>query len=82
MYAVIFIYSFDWDVAVYLFEDLEEAKEFLKSSAEEEYRIDTEENGWTTELEFDNDNCYAKITNHFLDRDDITEMHIGNIYSK
>lgn len=79
-YAVIFTYSFDWDVVVYLFEDFDEAKNFLKSSAKEEYRIDTEENEWDSELEFDNDECYAKITTHFFDRDDIIEMRIGNIY--
>lgn len=79
-YAVIFTYSFDWETAVYLFDDFEEAKKFLKTSAEEEYRIDIEENEWESELEFDNDGCYAKITTHFFDRDDITEMRIGNIY--
>ena len=44
-YAVIFTYSFDGDVAVYLFQDELSAKKFLRDSYEEELRIDKEENG-------------------------------------
>ena len=59
-YAVVFTYSFDDDCAVYLFQNLELAKEFLKSNLEEELRIELEngdrptwrisEDGWTAEI--------------------------------
>ena len=78
-YAVIITYSFDWDTPVFFFETFTEAKNFLLTSAEKEFNIDSKENNWNSELIFDNDNCYAKIINHFLDRDDITEMRIGDI---
>ena len=81
-YAVIFTYSFDSEIAVYLFETFEEAKEFLKTNFELEKKIDIEENGWEdiSDFEISEDGGYAKIINHFPDRDDITEYHIGNIY--
>ena len=79
-YAVIFTYSFDNDVAVYLFETYEKAKKFLKESFLEEVRIDIEENGWNTEYSICNDGDYAIITNHFNDHSDTTEFRIGSIY--
>lgn len=82
-YAVIFTYSFDAEVSVYLFKTEDEAKEFLRKSFEEEVRIDTEENGWECENEISTDGWYAKITNNFDDGDDpidITEMRIGRVY--
>ena len=79
-YAVIFNYSFDSDVAVYLFENEEKAKEFLKGSYEEELRIDTEENGWDSRGYINSDGTYAKIETLFSDHTDKTEMRIGNIY--
>ena len=57
-YAVIFIYSFDDEVAVYLFETEEEAKNFLANSYKEELRIDTEENEWNSEGTFSEDGWY------------------------
>ena len=76
-YAVVFTYSFDTDVAVYLLE----AREFLFKSYKEELRIDTEENGWSSEGYIQEDGMYAKITNHFQDEDDdVTEFHIANVY--
>ena len=79
-YAVIFTYSFDNEVVVYLFATFEEAKVFLKGAYEEEVRIDTEENEWNCEHYISEDGDYARITNCFYDRDDVTEMRIGNIY--
>ena len=79
-YAVIFTYSFDDEVVVYLFATIEEAKAFLKGAYEEEVRIDTEENEWNCESYIAEDGWYAKITNYFYDRDDVTEMRIGSIY--
>lgn len=79
-YAVIFTYSFDGEVAVYLFPNETSAEEFLRSSYEEELRIDKEENGWDAHGEISDDGWYAKITTVFDDHDDVTEFRIGNIY--
>lgn len=82
-YAVIFTYSFDSEVSVYLFKTEDEAKKFLLDSLKEEVRIDIEENGWEVEHCISDDGRYAKITNNFDDGDrpiDITEMRIGQIY--
>ena len=79
-YAVIFTYSFDDDVTVYLFETEEKAKEFLSSSYKEELRIDQEENGWDTIGEISDGGWFARITTVFEGHEDVTEMRIGNIY--
>lgn len=82
-YAVIFTYSFDSEVSVYLFATEQEAKKFLKDSLDEEVRIDREENGWDCEFTLSEDGWYAKITNNFDDGDDpvdVTEMCIGRVY--
>lgn len=82
-YAVIFTYSFDDEVAVYLFETEEEAKNFLESSYKEELRIDIEENGWHSEGTISEDGWYAKIEIYFGDggsEPNVTEFRIGNIY--
>lgn len=82
-YAVIFTYSFDDEVAVYLFETEEEAKNFLANSYKEELRIDTEENEWNSEGIISKDGWYAKIENYYGDEGsepDVTEFRIGNIY--
>ncbi len=81
-YAVIFTYSFDEDVAVYLFDDEASAKKFLKESYEEELRIDIEENGWNSSGHINDEGNYAEIVTYFSDRTDITEMKIGNVYSR
>lgn len=79
-YAVVFTYSFNDDVAVYLFEDLESAEKFLVDNYREELRVDVQENGYITSSYITNDHRYAAITDHFEDHDDITEMYIGQIY--
>lgn len=79
-FAVVFTYSFDTDSAVYLFDTEEEAIDYMMKSLAEELRIDTEENGWSSEGYIQEDGMYAKITNHFQDGDDVTEFHIANIY--
>lgn len=79
-YAVIFTYSFDGECVVYLFQTEEESITFLRDSFNEEVRIDKEENCWDVVSEISEDGRYAKITNCFEDRDDITEMRVGNIY--
>ena len=78
-YAVIVTYSFDWHTPVWLFKTMEEAKSFLKQSAQNEFRIDTEEDGWKASIEFDNDEEYAKISVYLNDDTYITEFRIGEI---
>lgn len=79
-YAVIFTYSYDDDVAVYLFDTFEAAQNYLISAILEERRIDVEENGWDSYFEFNEDKTYGKLTTQLSDRDDIMEVRIGNIY--
>lgn len=78
-YAVIFTYSFDDDVAVYLFENEKEAKEFLKESYENELKVD-KENGWDSRGFINSEETYANIEVLFEDHINTTEMRIGNIY--
>lgn len=77
--VVIITYSFDPDIPVFLFENEKEAWDFLSSMAKKEYEIDTKENGWNSELFLDEESSFAKITTHFFDRDDVTEMRIADI---
>lgn len=79
-YAVIFRYTFDSEVVVHLFAELDEAQKFLRDSFNEEVRIDKEENGWDTNAYIDDDGMSAAIFNRFPDRTDVTYMDIGNIY--
>lgn len=79
-FAVVFTYSFADDVAVYLFDTEDDAKKFLLEAYREELRIDTEENNFELYGSITGDGRYAKIVNHFADHDDITEMHLGNVY--
>ena len=69
-YAVIFTYSFDTDSTVTLFDSYEKARDYLKKTAQEEYRIQYEENGWETELYNSFDWEYATVTSYFSDRTD------------
>lgn len=82
-YAVIFTYSFDGDVAVYLFATEDEAQKFLRESYQEELRIYQEENGWNSVGEISEDGWYARIHVEFDDADhplDLTEFRIGTVY--
>lgn len=80
-YAVIFSYSFDDDVAVYLFETVDEAIGFLVGSYKEELRIDTEENDWYSEGFLADDHYSARITTYFSDHTDVTEFRVGTVYN-
>lgn len=80
-FAVIFTYSFDPYIPVFLFEKEEDAVAFLRSSYREELRIDREENGWRSYGELDADGWYAKIVCEFSDCEDVTEFRIGYVES-
>lgn len=77
-YAVIFAYSFDNDVAVYLFDGEEKAREFLRSNYQEEIRIERDENGFAVDGVIDSDGWFAEITYHHGGK---TYMKIGKVYS-
>ena len=78
-YAVVASYSFDQDATVHLFTDYNQARSFLKTSWKEEIRVDTKENRWLTDYEISEAGDYAKIINHFDDRDDVTEWKLCNV---
>lgn len=79
-FAVIFTYSFDDEVVVYLFDNESDAKKFLFDSYREEMRVDTEENGWNAEGWISEDGRYARITTRFDNGEDTTEFRLGNVY--
>jgi len=79
-YALVFNYSFDSDAAVYLFDTFTEAKEALRESILEEYRIDTEENGWDSTYFISEDGLYGSVVNSFITYEDITEARVGKVY--
>lgn len=78
-YAVIFSYSFDGDVAVYLFETYEKACEFMKDNYECQLR-EYEEMGWIANGDINEDEGWATIYNIVNDRMDVTRMEIGYVY--
>ena len=80
-YAVVFTYSFDSDVAVYLFDTEEEAKAYLLGCLHEEMRIQTEENCWDSEYTLTNDGWEATIISHMRFGDDVMKIRIGRVYS-
>lgn len=80
-YAVVFTYSFDTDAAVYLFDTIDAAKEFMLKSYKEELRIDKEENYWSSKGYIQEDGMYAKIASYFQGEDNgVTGFHIANVY--
>ena len=79
-YAVTFMYSFDDDASVYLFETEEKAVDFLRTSFYEEVRINTEEKQLDTEYSISEDGKIARIVNYFDHGEDETIMIVGRIY--
>lgn len=78
-YALIFTYNFDQDCEVLLFNTWEEASTKLKEYAEEEFRIEAEENEYDSELVHDDDWSYAEVISHFDEADDICYYHVAHI---
>lgn len=81
-HAVVITFSFDPSVNVLLFEDRENAIEFIKNDSKSEYDIDVNENKWgdLTEYIVESDGEYAKLINHFPTGDDVTEWRLGDVY--
>lgn len=78
--AVVVTFSFDTEVSVILFDTQRQALDFIKLDVVDEWRIDTEENGWDSEYVIFEDEARAVLTTHFADRDDITEWRIADVY--
>ena len=81
-FAVVFTYSFDDDAAVYLFDTQDEAVDFLKQSILEEYRIDTEENGWDSWYKVADSGLSGELITYFPDHEDHMWVHVGNVYQR
>ena len=79
-YAVTFMYSFDDDTSVYLYETEEKAVDFLRTSFYEIVRIYTEENKLDTEYSISEDGKIARIVNYFDHGEDETIITVGRIY--
>lgn len=79
-YAVTFTYNFDDETVVYLFASEVEAREFFEESFLEEFRIDSNENGWDCSKNIISENHY-QIINQFNDREDITDFRLGRVYN-
>lgn len=73
-------YSFDPSKPVVgPFDTEEEAWDSMKNIADEEYRIDTEENGWRTQYIKNKDCGEITIKNFFVSHTDITEFFLFEI---
>lgn len=79
-YVVTFHYSYDDDKSAYLFENFEDAWKFLQDDLKEEYRIQTEENGFEAVLtEYPGRNI-IEIKTRFFDHDDVTTGYVIPVY--
>lgn len=73
-------YSFDSEKPIAgPFKTEEEAWDFIESQADEEYRIDTEENGWETRMFKDKENGEITLIDYFVSHKDTTEFFIFEI---
>jgi hypothetical protein len=73
-------YSFDPTKSVFgPFKTEEDAWSNMEQMADEEYRIDTEENDWRTRIIKDKDCGEITIKNFFTDHTDVTEFFLFEI---
>lgn len=79
-YAVVVTFSFDPSVSVLLFDDWNSAMEFIKKDVEEEWRIDTQENGLCSAYELFEAEGRAVLTTNYNGYEETTEWRIGDIY--
>lgn len=77
MYYYLTTYSFDDEKSLHgPFSSYEAAWEAVSEAADEEYRIDTEENGYDTQIDKQYDEGKIVLLNRFDDQDDKTEWFI------
>lgn len=79
-YVVTFRYSFDKDMASYLFVDEDSAKKFLRDNYDCEVKELLEVQHRLVSHSISEDGMYAKIVDCFPDYEDVTEMFISPIY--
>lgn len=81
-YAVVVTFSFDPTPTVFIFDTWDDAVEFIKRDVENEYRIDTQENGMDSEYHMYEDGGRAVLKTHYNTIGDpvVTEWSIGNVY--
>lgn len=73
-------YSFDADKPIYgPFETEDDAWNFIETQVDEEYRIDTEENGWDSKITKNKTCNEITIENIFTSETDVTEFFIFEI---
>lgn len=77
MYYYLTTFNFDDEKSLYgPFSCYEAAWKAINEAADEEYRIDTEENGYDTQIDKQYEEGKIVLLNHFDDRDDKTEWFI------
>lgn len=83
-FSVVFAYAFDHELATYLFETEDKAKEFLKGSYEEELRLAQEQGNCHCSGFISKDGWYAKVQKEYDDEGefplDAVEIRIGRVY--
>lgn len=78
-YALVLTYSFDRDCQILTFSTEKEACDKCKEFAEEELRIEVEENKYNSELIHEEGWWYAAVISHFREGDDICYYHVAQI---
>lgn len=81
-HAVVVTFSYDPQVSVLLFDDWDQALEFIKNDILDEHRIDTQENGLDSEYAIFEEEGRAILTTHYPSKDEFTEWRIGKVYEK
>lgn len=79
-YAVIFSYSVDHDVAVYLFDTEEEAKEFLSDSVLSMFLEEAGHQECGLSYDISEDGLFGTVKYHYLDGIDTVEVRVGRVY--
>lgn len=81
-HAVVVTFSLDPQVSVLLFEDWDQALEFIKNDILDEHRIDTQENGLDSEYAIFEEEGRAVLTTYHEDGNYVTEWRVGKVYEK
>lgn len=79
-YAVIFSYSVDHDVAVYLFDTEEEAKKLLSDSIVSMFIEEVKHQKCGLSYDISEDGLFGVLERHYLDRVARMEVRVGRVY--
>jgi len=82
VYAVVFTYSFDHDVAVYLYKTQDEAVQHLEDYLKERFAHEATDQKTHYGISFDisEDGLYGTYKQHFLDHIETTTVRVGTVY--